>query len=316
MNEKQMVIADLNLVFGKNEEPLLERLDDIVIPALKSGIIRQASDEIRYLFQDCEILDYDNDLVIKGILVKDMVVPIRSELSDGELQKTFKNIPTAPYSVFMIYLRNHRMVLIKNQSESPDIRSFKVTLQYVLKQFTYEENQRRKIEAAPKLPYSHLSVAGIKTAESVKKALEDVEQITELTFRLNPLNAEWDFDSILGGIDESIRKVICSKNGRMTFPSPKSKEGVAEVIERTEGLVKTKMKVKYKDTSGKGDMRRKGTIKDNEISDVCMMEISGELDSSFDEIYKIKKDFPSLNVESKNNVILYEEYLKKRNGDI
>lgn len=40
MAEKQMTIADLNVVFGKEEEPLLKRMDDIVLPALQSGIIR------------------------------------------------------------------------------------------------------------------------------------------------------------------------------------------------------------------------------------------------------------------------------------
>ena len=32
MAEKQMTIADLNVVFGKEEEPLLKRMDDIVLP--------------------------------------------------------------------------------------------------------------------------------------------------------------------------------------------------------------------------------------------------------------------------------------------
>ena len=52
MAEKQMTIADLNVVFGKEEEPLLKRMDDIVLPALQSGIIRPASENTRFLFED------------------------------------------------------------------------------------------------------------------------------------------------------------------------------------------------------------------------------------------------------------------------
>lgn len=314
MSSKQMVVANLNLVFGKKEDPLLKRLDDIVIPALKSGIIREASDKVRYLFKNCEIKEYNNELVIKGVLVKDMIVDVRSELLEGELQKADKHIPSAPYSVFMVFLKNHRMVLVKNQSESPDIRSFKVTFRYVLKEFVFCENQKKKEIGRELLPYPKVNVTGIKTSQSVKKALEDVEKITELTFRFQPLNAEWDYDPIFGGIDDSIRKVIGSKNGRMVFPSPTSKDGVAEVIENTEGLVNTKMKVLYRSDSKRGATQKKGTIKDNEISDVCTIEITEELDEAFDSIYNCKKDFSSLNVESKNNIILYDEYISKK-GD-
>lgn len=312
MSAKQMVVADLNLVFGKKEEALLERIDDIVMPALKSGIIRNASDEVRYLFNDCEIVEYDEELVIKGILVKDMIVAVKSEYSDGELQKTDKQIPSAPYSVFMIFLKNHRMVLVKNQSESPDIRSFKVSFKYILKEFIYNENQKRKFTGELLLPNPKMNVTGIKTSESVKKALEDVEKITELTFSFIPLNAEWDYNPIFGGIDESIRKIINSKKGKMVFPSPESKDGVADVIEKTEGLVKTKLRVRYKDDSEIGAKQREGTIKDNEISDVCAIEVSKELNDAFDDLYECKKDFSSLNVESKNNLVLYNEYLQKR----
>lgn len=312
MSYKQMAVANLNLVFGKKEEPLLRRLDDIVIPALKSGIIREATDKVNYLFKNCEIREYNDELVLKGVLVKDMIVDVKSELLEGELQKTDKHVPSAPYSVFMIFLKNHRMVLIKNQSESPDIRSFKVTFRYVLKEYVFCENQKKKEIGQELLPYPKVNVTGIKTSQSVKRALEDVEKITELTFRFQPLNGEWDYDPIFGGIDDSIRKVIGSKNGRMVFPSPTSKDGVAEVIEKTEGLVNTKMKVQYKSDSKKGATQKKGTIKDNEISDVCTIDVAGELDDAFDSIYSCKKDFSSLNVESKNNVILYEEYIDKK----
>lgn len=73
------------------------------------------------------------------------------------------------------------------------------------------------------------------------------------------------------------------------------------------------MKVKYKDDSEKGSSKRTGTIKDNEISSVNDIEVSGELDEAFDEIMSYKKGFKSLNVESQNNIILYDEYRKKKN---
>lgn len=312
MENKQMTIADLNVVFGKEEEPLLQRIDDMVLPALQSGMVRKASENTRYLFEDCQIVEMEGELILKGILIKDTILDVMSEYTMEGLRKTNKHFPSSPYSVFMIFLRNHRMLLVKNQSGSPDIRSFKTSFKYILREYTFAENQKRKEKREPFLPYASANVTGIKTTESVKKVLEDVEKITELTFRFYPLNAEWDYDPIFGGIDDAIRKVIGSKGGRMVFPSPESKDGVAEIIEKTDGLVKTKMKVRYKDSSGKEDSKRIGTIKDNEISSISNIEISGELDESLDEIMTYKKEFHALNVESKNNLILYEKYLTNR----
>lgn len=312
MNVKQMMIADLNVVFGKKEEPFLARMDDIILPALQSRIIRKVNEDTRYLFDECEIYEYDDDLVLKGILIKDTVLDVKSEYTNEGLKKADKRFPYSPYSIFMIFLKNHRMILVKNQSESPDIRSFKASLCHLLRVYIKKENDQRKMEGGILLPHVMLSVSGIKTSQSVKKALEDVEKITELTFKFYPLNAEWDYDPIFGGIDSAIRKVINAKGGKMTFPSPASKQGVADVIEQTEGLVKTTMKVQYKSDSEKGKYKKKGTIKDNEISDVSSIEISTELDDAFDEVYGYKNTFKSLNVESKNNVILYEEYMKNR----
>ena len=313
MAEKQMTIADLNVVFGKEEEPLLKRMDDIVLPALQSGIIRPASENTRFLFEDCQIVEMNGELVLKGIIIKDTILDVMSEYTEAGLRKTDKHFPSSPYSIFMIFLKNHRMVIVKNQSGSPDIRSFKTSFKYILGEYALRINKERKEMNMELLPYAKVTATGIKTSESVKKVLEDVEKITELSFRFYPLNSEWDYDPIFGGIDEAIRKVIRSKGGRMVFPSPQSKDGVADVIEKTEGLVKTKMKVKYKDDSEKGSSKRTGTIKDNEISSVNDIEVSGELDEAFDEIMSYKKSFKSLNVERPNNIILYDEYRKKKN---
>lgn len=312
MGIKQMSIADLNVVFGKNEDPLLAWLDEIVMPALRSGIIREANEKTRYLFEECAILEYDGELALKGILIKDTILDVKSEYTVEGLKKANKRLPYSPYSVFMIFLKNHRMVLVKNQGESPDVRSFRVTLWYVIRQYIKQENIRRKENGETLLPHVMVHVTGIKTSQSVKKALEDVDKITELSFQFFPLNAEWDYNPIFGGIDRAIRKVIGTKRGRMVFPSPDSKDGVADVIEQTEGLVKTTMKVRYKEDSEKGGYEKKGTIKDSQISDVSSIEIDDELDNAYDEIYGYKKSFKSLNVESKNNIVLYEEYLKNR----
>lgn len=312
MAKKQLMIADVNMVFGKSEDPMLQWLDEIILPALQAPIVRNASENTRFIFENCQVAELDGELVLKGVIIKDMVVDVMSEYTDAKgLVQTDKHFPSSPYSVFIIFLNNHRMMLVKNQTSSPDVRSFKTSLKYTVREYITNENIKRKEKGAKLLPHVRLNISGIKTTQSVKDSLKDVEKITELSLQFFPLNSEWDLDPIFGEIDNSIRKVIGSKKGRMIFPSPQSTDGVAQIIERTDGLVKAKMKVIYKADTEKGQLQRKGTIKDNEISDVSEVDIQKELGESFEELHQCKAEYAALNVSSAHNQELYEGYCKK-----
>ena len=135
-----MTVANVNVVFGEQEEPMVYHIDDIIIPALTSGIFRESGKKTRFLFNDVSLRHFSGEYVICGLLIKDTILEIQSEYDDEVgLIETDKSMQSAPYSLFMIYLKNHRMVLVKNQKGSPDIRSFKSTFSavYILSTFSY-----------------------------------------------------------------------------------------------------------------------------------------------------------------------------------
>lgn len=309
-----MYVADLNVVFGKKEEPLINYLDDIVLPALNANLYIESSERTCYIFTDVLLNEIEKDeYIIQGILIKDTMLDVMSEYSTEKgLEKTNKHFKSSPYSVFIIYLKNHRMVLVKNQVGSPDIRNFGAALRQAMKIYISEQNQERRLKSAQLLPMAKVHVAGIKTVQSVKEALRDVEKIEQLVFKLYPLNEEWDYGSVFGEIDETIRKEIGSKKGRMIFPSPKSIDGVAEIIEATEGLVQTELKVIYKSDLSLSGTKKKGTIRDSAISEVMNIDLNNDLDKAYEEIYLNGKDIKALAVETKNNIISYQEFLSKR----
>lgn len=314
MQTKQMYIADLNVVFGREEEPLINYLEDIVLPALQSGTYIESSERTRYIFESVRINEIEeNEYVIQGILIKDTILDIMSEYSrEKGLEKTNKHFKSSPYSVFIIYLKNHRMMLVKNQTGSPDLRGFGAAFRECIKQYVVKQNQSRKSGANDILPMPKTHIAGIKTVQSVKEALRDVDKISQLVFKFYPLNAEWDYDSVFGEIDKKIRKEIGSTKGRMIFPSPTSKDGVAEIIEATEGLVQSEMKVIYKDDLSLSGTKKKGVIKDSEISEVMNIDLSKELDEAYLEIHQSGKDIKALGVQSQNNILNYQEFLKMK----
>lgn len=315
MEKKQMYVADVNVVFGKEEEPLIKNIDAIVLPALKSNLVHDSSEKTKYFFEDVDIREFDDEYVLSGLLIKDTILEIKSEYSyQSGLQKINKRVKSAPYSLFMLYLKNHRMILVKNQDGSPDIRGFSAAFKNIVKKYVrgYNEKIRNDDEITDKeyMKYPYVHASGIKTAQSVRQALKDVEKITEMTMALYPLNSEWDMENVIGGIDDSIRRVVGSKRGKLTFSSPGNIEGVAKVLESTEGMVKTSLKVKYKE--GAANNRKKGTIRDDEISDVSIIDLYAELSEAYEEINNMKQEIVAMNVTSENNLLDYQEFVNRR----
>lgn len=316
METKKMTVANINMVFGKDEEPMIYHLDDIILPALNSQIKKKSGRDTRLFFEDVKLRELKNEIVLAGLLIKDTILEVRSEYNDSDgLKNTNIQMPSAPYSLFMIFLKNHRMVLVKNQKGSPDIRSFNSTLHNVINTYITSENERRKIEEKELLlrPKS-INVTGIKTEESVKEVLKDVEKVESITLKFYPLNGEWDLDPLYGVIDET-RKKLNSRTGRMVFNSPGNTNAVIKIIEESDGMQKRK-KVRYSnDSSLSGTKTELPTIKDSQISENMNIDVSGELKDAYDEVYGAKGDIKSLNTESAHNIIYYEEFLRKRNNN-
>lgn len=311
METKEMFVADLNIVFGK-DEPLLRRMNDIVLPAMQSDLYRESGKRnTKMFFDEVSIRKVDEkEYVLSGLLIKKTVLDIKSEYTEGELIKINKQVGSAPFSMFMVYLKNHRMLLIKNQDGSPDLRSFNSTMREIIKTYVKQKNTiKRENGEKDFLPYPTVNVTGIKTRESIKEALKDVDKIKELVIKLYPLNSEWDYSSPFASLDKQVRQKIQSKKGRLVYRSPQSKDGVAEFIESTEGLVKTELKVEYNNDVSASGSKRKGTIKDSQIEDKMHIDVKGELETSYSEINQKVVDIKTLHVQTENLDKEYQQFL-------
>lgn len=313
MDTKKMIIADLNLVFGPKEEPMIKRLEDIVLPALHSNLYRSGDINTKYFFWDVKLEEIRADeYVIDGLIIKDTILDIDSRFNQNEgIKKMNLHIPSAPYSAFIIYLKNHKMALVRNGKGSPDIRNFSATIKDVISSYVRKENNRRRENGEVLLPHSVLNVTGIKTEESVRNALRGVKKVKDITMKFFPLNSEWDNESLVGAIDEKWRKVLRSKNANMTFKSPKSIEGVIQIAEELDGYVDVEMNVEYESDSmlgGKNSTR----LKNGKLSENTDIDLSNELDQAFYEIDGYCKEKKQMNKMTNNLIVDYQEFLQKR----
>lgn len=283
MDEKNMQFANFNITFGDSNSPMLEHFEDIIFPAFTGGYIRGKADELpRFFFENVQIKEIDNEYVMVGNYVKETEYKVNTTIQAGELVNSPADIPTAPFSRFLIFLRNHRMVLVRNEAASPDIRSFQKTVREILALFIRNENKAR--DNSSKLPFAIVHIVDIPLKANIAETLNNVDKVNWFNLRFFPLNNDLDPMPLAKYVRDDMR-TVGSKTTNIKFNSPASKEGVSKVIEATGGLAEASLLV----TDAQGEQRR---IKKEAFTSTTKIEYNGNITPSGDEYIasQAKKD--------------------------
>lgn len=303
--DKKVSVANFNVVFqeGELEKPLLNHFDDIVMPALLSGKRRKSGD-CTYLLTDVHVnICATEDIVLTGHIVKKTILEIKSDIDeDGNLIEKDDKYPTAPYSTFIIYLKNHRMIFAENQKGSPSLKNFKAMINYLFTQYIRDQFLKEEYDET-NIPIPLVHVVGIPMRENITKALEQVEKVNSLTLRFYPLNGDGDIDfsSMFEGMAKDVRKMVGSKCGEIIYKSPRNIQGVIDIVEKSEGTVDPIFRVTY---SGK----KKGTIKNDMISEKTTIQIDMETsDDELECLIEYGKNVDSITYVSKENEKIYSD---------
>ena len=305
MAKKKVQVANFNVVFleEKEEAPLLDYFDTIIMPALQSGI-KKINGDTSYLFTDVKIIEDDTEgYILGGNIVKKTIIEIKSDLdADGNLVEKDERYPSAPYSTFAIYLKNHRMLYAQNQKGSPSIKSFSATIKYVLAEYIRQYNRNQENEK--ELPFPVINVVGIPRHEDVETALKKVEKITKLTLRFYPLNGDQDFSGLFGEVLSDLRKSAGSKKGELVLKSPKSIPGVTNIINQSAATVNPIIEVVYPDNT-------KGKITSDTFSENMEMDFEGDNIQKIEEVAKKGKNIESINYMTETHKQIYEKNKNK-----
>lgn len=300
MSEKVMQFANFNITFGENNSPMLAYFEEIIFPAFNSGYVRGKKDDaLRYSFSDVEIKEIDGELVLAGNYIKDTEYEINTTIKEGDLVDTPAHVPTAPYSRFIIFLKNHRMVLVKNEMRSPDIRSFQKTVRDMLTAYIRRENQKR--EKDQKLPFAVVHIVDIPLMGNIENVLKTVNKVNWLKLRFFPLNNDLDPMPLTQMMRNDMHKVG-SKTGNLVFNSPGSKEGIKEVIQSTGGMAAASMRV----TDNEGETR---SIKEDAFTSSSKVEYEGNVNARGDlYITSQAKKNDAVVYTSAENASMYERF--------
>lgn len=301
MDEKNMHFANFNITFGENDLPMLEHFEDIIFPAFTSGLIRGKKDVLPYFsFGDVRIKKINGEYVLVGNYIKSTEYKVITTVTDGVLVSSPADVPTAPYSRFIIFLKNHRMILVRNETNSPDIRSFQKTVRDILAKYIQQANADRPKES--KLPIAIVHIVDIPLKDSIEQVLKDVNKVNWLKLKFFPLNNDLDPTPLARVMKNDMQKVG-SKTGNLVFNSPSSKEGIKNVIEATGGTAVATLQV----TDSDGEKRR---IQEGAFSATTKVGYEGNLNASEDTylIEQAKKN-PAITITSPENLKIYNRMM-------
>jgi hypothetical protein len=314
MAEKIIYFANFNITFGKEDEPMLTHFEDIIFPAFNSELTRGGKEQGNetentgpvYSLQNIEIKKTkDGQYVMVGNCIKDTEYTIHTTLKDGKLAQTPGNIPTAPYSRFIVFLRNHRMVLIKNENYSPDIKSFQATVRIILNKYIRMINKENKEKDLPALPFANVNIVDMKLKDDIIQTVDNLSKINKLKLRFFPLNN--DNDPLL--LTEAVRrkmKDLSSRTANMNFNNPESSEDIKEFLFETTGSGLAIATLEGLDLEGE-PVR----VKENTFTSSRKIEFNKNVESTDDEhIISVARKNSSINITSEENDNLYNNFIR------
>jgi hypothetical protein len=302
MIDNNVIIANFNVTYGKEEAPLLEYFEDIVLPAFQSGIKRERKDDTdKYYFLNVRVIASEEDYVLTGQFVKETELEVKSLVVNNQLVRADNTYPTAPYSVFYIFLRNHRMVLIKNQKGSPNIKSFGLTASRILNQFVRNLNRDAAGTNKPPLPIPVVNVVGIPMREDLDELFKNVVKINRLVLRFYPLNGDLNLTPVTEAITKDIRVPAGANTGNITLNSCTNKEGVVDIIDGLQGVMEPSLNVDLEHAKGIN-------IRNNELSEKTTWNLDEDDINNPEVVLPKAKEIKSLVVVSEDNLNIFLKF--------
>ena len=304
MDEKiekhDITLANFNCTFGEKDLPMLEHFDDIIYPAFTSGLIRPYKSNTSFFFLNVRIEDASNgDYVLVGNVVKETKLEVKSHYIEGKgIVNAYEVYPSSPYSIFAIFLKNHRMVFYRNQSGSPILSAFKGTADFLIKKYLLSVNKNKTYEDA--LPFANIKIVPIPSKVTITDRMHNLATIKSIKFNIFPLNNDIGISAAFDSLRDNV-SALESKKAQVYIPSPKSKENVAKLIGETQGTVEAVIE-------GKDYQGNKITLKNDSFTEKLSVDIKADntyLDNT-NIILSTAFNHPAIKTISEQNSFIYQ----------
>ncbi len=206
----KMQFANFVCKFGEHMN-LLDLAEEIVIPAFSDEELVRTFADTQYFIMDFQIwketiTDGETLLCLGGRFVKDTVLQ-RDQVYDdkqGRIVKSPMTMPSAPTSLFVLILNNHKLIYLPEVSAAPPLQAFSATIRKFIgqkrKEFLESEykaarergENRTKKSLRENIPEAKLTVVPLSSKESIESFVKGFRRLERLELRLTDTNEELD----------------------------------------------------------------------------------------------------------------------------
>ena len=256
MNKKRMEVANLTCRSILGDKEFLDVFVDYFLPAMQNQEVpgSRNSETLFYKFIDLNVTKIENELVLYGRFIKCLNIE-REQILDGDkLIPSFESMDSAPSSFFVLILRNHKLLWIKETSRAPLLKDFRAALSKMLKKERFnlinnyvesqtlnlflDKNNMQNIErkAYAEYPELELSVTPLGNDVQIRKRLSRFKNIYNITIKALKRNNELgsDFSMLAQKMSETQEK-MAAKNVTTQIhgdtKNPLKKEAATELIQ-------------------------------------------------------------------------------------
>ena len=225
--------ANYTLTFG-DEKVLLDFILEIVVPSFENQRYVRKTSAASWFFLDTKFVtlksDADSPMVgIAGRIVKKTKLK-RTQIitTDSKLLQDMQELDTAPSSLFLLILNNHRLLYCREMPGAPTLENFCATSSYCLRQ-AYKDFAKRELGDATELislsdkgdstlptPLPSLRLTPLLHEEELETFVNRFSVIKKLTIKLLKTNEEIYMDDFWQDLN-SKRSEMCSESAKVEF---------------------------------------------------------------------------------------------------
>ncbi len=332
MNIKETAtLANFNCTFKYSNTtfPMLEYFEKIIWPAFNDkNLIRIYKNNrkkeliTRYHISDIEIIEMtDGNLALIGKHIKRTILDISEDYSADKGffgQPELK--PSAPYSTFILLLKNHRLIYFPNKTGAPNIVSFASTVRSIVNQFI----DRKRVELLNSLskddyptkealkfihseyPAAEINIVPIESENLVNEAFSQIASIKNVKFKFyKPNNEAIDTDNLFE-LSYSLIDSTNSKSLEQTLNSPQNISVIEDAVNKSKG------KADYK-INAINSKKEPFQITPNKVSpkhNIIFIDSESVANNSLN-VYNQLKDRNELKEVSKENSSTFKKFMTR-----
>lgn len=256
MNIKRMEIANLTCRSKLGDKELLDVFVDYFLPAMQNQEApgSKNSETLFYKFIDLNVAKIEKELVLYGRFIKCLNIEREQILKGDILISSYETMDSAPSSFFVLILRNHKLLWVKEMSRAPLLKDFRAALlkmldkerlnlikDYIESQTSdlfFSKNNLANIErkAYAEYPELEVSVTPLGNNIQIQKKLSRFKNIYNITLKALRRNNELgsDFSMLAKKMSETQEKME-AKNVTAEIhgdtKNPLKKEAATELIQ-------------------------------------------------------------------------------------